>query len=97
METQTTKQTPDAVAKKSSPLQCTVVSTKMQKSRVGQIDRLVKEGRLGKYIARRTKIMFHDEENTSQVGDSVLITPCSPKSARKRFELIKVVKKAKAD
>ena len=95
METQTKTQT--ANVKKSSPLQCTVVSTKMTKSRVGQIDRLVKEGRLGKYIARRTKIMFHDEESTSQLGDTVLIMPCRPKSARKKFELVKIVKKAKAD
>lgn len=99
METQETKQTntKDANVKKSSPLQCVVVSTKMAKSRVGQIDRLVKESHLGKYIARKTKIMFHDEENASQMGDSVLIMPCRPKSARKKFELVKIVKKAKAD
>ena len=78
--------------KKSRPLKCVVVSASMQKSRVGLVQRLVKEGRVGKYLRRQTKIMFHDEQEQAKVGDEVLITPCRPYSARKRFTLVEVTK-----
>lgn len=41
-----------------------------------------------------TKFMAHDEKNEAQVGDVVTIIECRPLSARKRFTLQKVVKKA---
>lgn len=80
--------------KKAKPLQGVVTSDKMQKSRVITIERLVKHRRYGKYIKRRTKIMFHDEKNESRVGDSVQIIASRPYSASKRFNLFKIVQKA---
>jgi small subunit ribosomal protein S17 len=77
--------------KKAKPIKCIVVSAKTDKTRVAKVDRLVKEGRVGKYLRRQTKIMFHDEANKSQLGDTVLINPCRPKSASKRFELVEVL------
>lgn len=81
--------------KKSKPLLGVVSSDKMQKSRVATIERLVKHKAYSKYLKKRTKIMFHDENNESKVGDSVLIMPSKPRSSSKRFELLKVVKKSK--
>lgn len=80
--------------KKSRPIRVVVTSDKMNKSRVGTLERLVKHARYGKYIRRRTKYMFHDEQNSSRVGDEVLISQTRPLSARKKFSLLEVVRKA---
>lgn len=79
--------------KKSTPVRCTVTSDKMNKSRVGTVDRLVKHPRYGKYLRRTTKIMFHDEGNITHMGDQVLIEQTRPLSSRKKFKLLSVVKK----
>ena len=86
----------DSKTKKSKPLQGVVTSDKMDKAGVCSVERMVKHSRYGKYVKRTTKIMFHDESNQSKVGDSVLIIPSKPYSARKRFNLLKVVETAKA-
>lgn len=80
--------------KKARPIRCKVTSDKMMKSRVGTYERLVKHPRYGKFIRRRTKIMFHDEQNLTKVGDEVLIAPSRPMSSRKKFMLLEVVRKA---
>lgn len=80
--------------KKSKPILGVVTSDSMEKSRVCTVERFVKHPRYHKYIKRRTKIMFHDEQNVTKVGDSVLIMPSRPYSARKRFNLLRVVKPA---
>ena len=72
---------------------CVVVSDRMTKSRVGEIVRTIKHPIFEKYIKRTSRIMFHDEQNTSRVGDEVLITECAPKSARKSFEFVSLVKR----
>ena len=60
--------------RKSKPLRCVVTSDSMDKSRVGSVERLVKHARYNKYIRRRTKLMFHDPKNETQVGDQVLVS-----------------------
>ena len=80
--------------KKAKPILCVVTSDKMDKSRVGTIDRLVKDKRYMKYIRQRTRLMFHDESNQTSAGDKVLIIPSRPYSSRKKFDLLKVVQKA---
>lgn len=82
--------------KKARPIRCVVTSDKMQKSRVGTFERLVKHPRYGKYVRRRTKIMFHDEQNVTKAGDEVLIAQSRPLSSRKKFTLLEVVRKAEA-
>lgn len=86
----------DTNEKKSKPLQGVVTSDKMDKAGVCAVERTVRHARYGKYIKRRTKIMFHDETNQCKVGDQVLIIPSRPYSSRKRFNLLKVVESAKA-
>jgi len=81
-------------APKSRPVRCVVTSDKMNKSRVGTLERLVKHPQYGKYIRRRTKLMFHDEGNQSHMGDTVLLVQSRPHSSRKRFNLQKIVTQA---
>ena len=49
----------------------TIVSNKMDKTVVVQIERLVKHPLYKKYIRRRNKFMAHDKENACQIGDTV--------------------------
>ena len=95
MATEKTKTTTTTTAstkeKKSKPIRCVVTSDKMDKSRVATLERLVKHPTYSKYIRRRTKLMFHDEKNTSKMGDAVLVMPSKPYSARKRFILVEVI------
>jgi small subunit ribosomal protein S17 len=75
-------------------IRCVVTSDKMTKSRVGVVERLVKHPVAGKYLRRRTKLMFHDDTNATRVGDEVIVCPSRPLSARKKFTLVRVVRKA---
>lgn len=77
------------------PLMVTVVSDKMSASRVAVLESLVMHPRAHKHVKRSTRLMFHDPKNETQVGDKVLISPCRPMSARKRFQLVRVVEKNK--
>jgi len=72
----------------------TVVSNKMDKTIVVLVERLVKHRLYKKYIRRRSKFAAHDEQNTCQVGDTVLITESRPLSRTKRWRLSKIVEKA---
>lgn len=80
---------------KSTPFRCTVTSASMNKSRVGVVERLVKHERYGKYMRRRSKVMFHDEQNATAVGDEVLVRQTRPLSARKKFTLVEIVRRAR--
>jgi small subunit ribosomal protein S17 len=81
--------------KKARPLTVRVTSDKMQKSRVATVERLVKHERYGRFIRKTTKLMFHDENNTSKAGDLVLVAPSRPYSSKKKFTLVQIVQKAK--
>ena len=72
-------------------LRGTVVSDAMDKSRTLCIQRLVKHPTYRKYLRRTSKIIYHDEDNTSRLGDEVLIQPCRPRSKRKSFELMRIL------
>jgi len=72
----------------------TVLSNKMDKSVVVLVERLVKHKLYQKYIRRRTKYAAHDEKNTCQIGDKVLITESKPISKTKKWRVSKVLQKA---
>ena len=82
------------VVKKARPIKCTVVSDKTSQTRVGLVERLALHSQYHKYIRRSTKIMFHDAENKSKEGDVVLVSPCKPMSARKKFNLHEIIESA---
>ena len=72
----------------------TVISDKMDKTVVVQVERLVKHRVYKKYVRRRSKFAAHDGSNTSQIGDKVIITETRPLSRTKRWRVSKVVEKA---
>ncbi|MCH8871291.1 30S ribosomal protein S17 [candidate division KSB1 bacterium] len=72
-----------------------VVSSKMNKSIVVSVERLIKHPLYGKYFRKTSKFMAHDEENQCQVGDTVKIVETRPLSKLKRWRLVEVIDKAK--
>jgi small subunit ribosomal protein S17 len=70
-----------------------VTSDKMAKTRVVEIPRLVQHAKYGKYIRQRTKCYVHDEAGQANLGDTVEIIECRPRSKSKRWELVRVVEK----
>ena len=72
----------------------TVVSDKMDKTITVMVERLVKHRLYKKYIKRQNKLSVHDEGNTCQVGDKVLINESRPLSRTKRWRVSEIVKKA---
>ena len=75
----------------------TVASNKMQKTISVVVERLVKHPQYGKYVRRTTKLLAHDESNTSRKGDLVSITECRPFSKRKAWRLVEVLRRAEAE
>ncbi|ALE92967.1 30S ribosomal protein S17 [Arthrobacter alpinus] len=72
-----------------------VVSDKMEKTIVVEVEDRVKHALYGKVLRRNKKIKAHDEENSAGIGDLVIISETRPLSATKRFRLVEIVEKAK--
>ncbi|MFJ5699436.1 30S ribosomal protein S17 [Arthrobacter sp. NPDC093139] len=72
-----------------------VVSDKMEKTIVVQVEDRVKHALYGKVIRRTSKVKAHDEENTAGIGDLVVIAETRPLSASKRWRLVEILEKAK--
>jgi small subunit ribosomal protein S17 len=72
-----------------------VVSDKMDKTIVVEVEDRVKHPLYGKVIRRTSKVKAHDEGNTAGVGDLVLINETRPLSATKRWRLVEILEKAK--
>lgn len=70
-----------------------VVSDKMSKTRVIEIQRSLKHSLYLKKVLRSSKVFIHDEENESKVGDVVTAVSTRPLSRHKNFTLLKVVEK----
>ena len=68
-----------------------VTSDKRDQTRTVKIARLVKHPKYGKFLRRQTTCHVHDEKNESNLGDTVEIVECRPRSKQKRWELVKVV------
>jgi small subunit ribosomal protein S17 len=71
-----------------------VISDKMDKTVVVQVDRLVKHPVYRKYVRRRAKFKAHDENNTCQKGDRVVIRETRPLSKTKRWQVSQILEKA---
>lgn len=71
-----------------------VTRDKMAKTRRVEVERLVRHPKYGKFVKRRTICYVHDEKNESHLGDTVEIIESRPLSKTKRWELVKIVKKA---
>ena len=74
----------------------TVVSAKMQKTIVVQVDRKVRHPMYEKFVSRRTKLYAHDENGEAGLGDVVEITRTRRYSKLKNWRLLRIVQKAAA-
>lgn len=75
-------------------LQGRVVSDKMGKTIVVQVDTFKFHPTYGKRIKYSKKYKAHDENNVAKEGDIVRIMETRPLSATKRFRLVEVVEEA---
>ena len=69
-------------------LQGEVVSDKMDKTVVVQVDRRVRHPLYKKFIKKSKKYSAHDADNACKVGDKVRIRECRPLSKTKRWEVL---------
>ena len=72
-----------------------VVSDKMDKTVVVEVEDRVKHALYGKVLRRSSKVKAHDEGNAAGVGDRVLIMETRPLSATKRWRVVEILEKAK--
>ncbi|MBP3960017.1 30S ribosomal protein S17 [Gemmata sp. G18] len=88
--------TPAAAEKTTSRrvLEGVVTRDKTAKTRRVEVERLVRHPKYGKFVKRRTVCYVHDEANESHLGDTVEIIESRPLSKTKRWNLVKVVKRA---
>ncbi len=72
-----------------------VVSDKMDKTIVVQVNTLKSHPLYGRTMKRSTRFQAHDENGEAGIGDTVEIMECRPVSKNKNWRLLKVVEKAK--
>ena len=68
-----------------------VVSDKMTKTIVVEVERRVPHPQFKKIVRKTTKFYAHDEEGKAKVGDKVLIKESRPLSKLKRWTLLEVL------
>ena len=71
-----------------------VVSDKAAKTVSVKVDRFFKHPKYKKYIRRSKTYMAHDEQDQCKAGDVVTIVESRPLSARKRWRVNQIVKRA---
>ncbi|ADH70513.1 MULTISPECIES: 30S ribosomal protein S17 [Nocardiopsis] len=72
-----------------------VVSDKMDKTVVVEVEDRITHARYGKVIRRTSKYKAHDEANSCGVGDLVRLMETRPLSATKRWRVVEILEKAK--
>jgi small subunit ribosomal protein S17 len=72
-----------------------VVSNKMDKSIVVQIERRFKHEIYGKFVKKTNKFVAHDEKNECNIGDKVRIMETRPLSKLKNWRLVEILERAK--
>jgi len=72
-----------------------VVSDKMDKTVVVEVEDRVKHPKYGKVIRRTKRYKAHDAENACGVGDRVVLMETRPLSATKRWRVSQILEKAK--
>jgi len=72
----------------------TVASDKAAKTLRVEIERRFRHKKYGKIVRGRTVCHVHDEDEQAVTGDLVEIIEAPPRSKTKRWDLVRVVKKA---
>ena len=72
-----------------------VYSNKMDKTVIVEVTRRSRHPQYSKTVQSRARYYVHDEENTLNVGDKVIITENRPLSKNKRWRLLEIVERAR--
>ena len=72
-----------------------VVSDKMQKTIVVEIEDRKQHALYGKILRTSSRVKAHDEQNTAGIGDRVLIAETRPLSKDQHYRLVEIIEKAK--
>ena len=94
-----TQQTNTQVADQGKPSRTVigkVISDKMDKTIVVEVERKVMHPIYGKYLRRSSKLYAHDDKNECKAGDLVMIANSRPISKTKNWVLVKVIEKTEA-
>jgi small subunit ribosomal protein S17 len=68
-----------------------VISNKMEKTVVVEVQRTVQHPMYGKVIRQRTRFKAHDEKKECHVGDRVRLVECRPLSKEKHWKVVEVL------
>ncbi|NOZ95812.1 MAG: 30S ribosomal protein S17 [Acidobacteria bacterium] len=88
-----TRQTQEKGSRKSTKVGV-VTSNAADKTIVVKVENFVMHPLYRRFVRSTSKFMAHDEENSCNVGDRVLIEECRPLSRRKRWRVRKIVERA---
>jgi len=72
-----------------------VISNKMEKSIVVEIERKVKHPIYGKFVKKTSRFHAHDDANDCNIGDTVRIMETRPLSKTKCWRLVEIMERAK--
>jgi small subunit ribosomal protein S17 len=72
-----------------------VVSNKMNKSIVVEVERKIKHPKYGKFVKKTSTFMAHDDKNDCNIGDSVKIMETRPLSKNKCWRLVEIIERVK--
>jgi len=93
MATQEAQQTPAAASRRNEKVG-NVVSTKMQKTIVVEVEMRKAHPKYKKIMKSSKKFYAHDEQNSARVGDVVRIRETRPLSKLKRWTLEEIVRRS---
>jgi small subunit ribosomal protein S17 len=91
---QTTPETNEATASRRNEKVGLVVSTKMQKTIVVEIEMRKAHPKYKRVMKSNKKFYAHDEQNSARVGDVVRIREARPLSKLKRWSLEEIVRRS---
>ena len=74
-----------------------VVSAKMQKTVVVEIERSAVHPTYKKVLRRMTRLKAHDEEGRCKVGDRVKLIETRPISKEKHWRVVQIMEKGQAE
>jgi small subunit ribosomal protein S17 len=74
-----------------------VIGHRMDKTTVISVSRLKKHGTYQKYLTARKTYVAHDPRNLCQVGDKVRIIESRPISKTKRWQVLDVLERGRAE
>jgi small subunit ribosomal protein S17 len=74
-----------------------VIGHRMDKTTVISVSRMKRHGTYAKYLTARKTYVAHDPRNLCQVGDKVRIIESRPISKTKRWQVLDVLEKGRAE